>query len=54
MAVVNSAYIGGLTGVVKRTRRGTPTVIVSVLIAGVAIRRRERSVWWPCSPGFGT
>jgi energy-coupling factor transport system ATP-binding protein len=36
MAVVNSAYIGGLTGIIKRRRRGTPTVIVSALIAGLA------------------
>ncbi len=34
MAVLNSAYIGGLTGVIKRKRRGMPTVIVSALIAG--------------------
>ena len=36
MAVVNSAYIGGLTGVVKRKGRSTPTVIVTALIAGFA------------------
>ena len=36
MTVVHSAYIGGLTGVVKRKGRGTPTVIVSSLIAGFA------------------
>ncbi|MBV9320906.1 MAG: ATP-binding cassette domain-containing protein, partial [Mycobacterium sp.] len=35
MTVVNSAYVGGLTGVVKRRRRGTPTVIVTSLVAGV-------------------
>ena len=34
MAVGNSAYIGGLTGVVKSTRRGMPTVIVTTLVAG--------------------
>ncbi len=34
MAVVQSAYIGGLTGIVKRRRRGTPTVVVASLIAG--------------------
>ncbi len=34
MGVVTSAYVGGLTGVVKRTRRGMPTVIVTGLIAG--------------------
>lgn len=33
--VVNSAYIGGLTGIVKRRRRGTPTVIVASFVAGV-------------------
>lgn len=35
MGVVQSAYIGGLTGVVKRKGRGTPTVVVASLIAGV-------------------
>jgi energy-coupling factor transport system ATP-binding protein len=35
MTVVNSTYIGGLTGIIRRRRRGTPTVIVSSLIAGV-------------------
>ncbi|BBX62293.1 cobalt ABC transporter ATP-binding protein [Mycobacterium saskatchewanense] len=35
MAVFNSAYIGGLTGTVKRKRRGTPTVVVTGLIAGL-------------------
>jgi energy-coupling factor transporter ATP-binding protein EcfA2 len=34
MTVVNSAYIGGLTGIVKRKRRGTPTVIVASVVAG--------------------
>lgn len=34
-AVVQSAYIGGLTGVIKRRNRGTPTVVVASLIAGV-------------------
>jgi energy-coupling factor transport system ATP-binding protein len=36
MTVVHCVYIGGLTGVIKRKGRGTPTVIVSSLIAGVA------------------
>jgi energy-coupling factor transport system ATP-binding protein len=36
MGVVHSAYIGGLTGIIKRKGRGTPTVIVSSLIAGLA------------------
>ncbi|MDI3314063.1 MAG: DUF2232 domain-containing protein [Mycobacterium sp.] len=35
MTVINSAYIGGLTGAVKRRRRGTPTVIAVSLVAGV-------------------
>lgn len=34
MTVVHSAYIGGLTGIVKRRRRGTPTVIAASLVAG--------------------
>ncbi len=36
MTVVHSAYVGGLTGVVKRRRRGTPTVIAVGSIAGAA------------------
>jgi energy-coupling factor transport system ATP-binding protein len=36
MTVVHCVYIGGLTGIIKRKGRGTPTVIVSSLIAGVA------------------
>ncbi|CAM4299726.1 Energy-coupling factor transporter ATP-binding protein EcfA2 [Mycobacterium basiliense] len=35
MGVVHSAYIGGLTGIVKRKGRGTPTVVVCSLIAGL-------------------
>lgn len=35
MTVVNCAYIGGLTGIVKRRGRGTPTVVVTSFIAGV-------------------
>lgn len=34
MTVVNSAYIGGLTGVIKRHRRGLPTVVVASALAG--------------------
>ncbi|BBX23152.1 putative ABC transporter ATP-binding protein [Mycolicibacter terrae] len=34
MTVVNCAYIGGLTGVIKRHRRGLPTVIVASAVAG--------------------
>lgn len=36
MTVVNCAYIGGLTGTVKRRGRGTKTVLVAALIAGAA------------------
>ncbi len=36
MTVVHCVYIGGLTGIIKRKRRGIPTVIVSSLIAGLA------------------
>jgi energy-coupling factor transporter ATP-binding protein EcfA2 len=36
MTVVNCAYIGGLTGIVRRRGRGTPTVIASSLVAGAA------------------
>jgi energy-coupling factor transport system ATP-binding protein len=35
MGVVQSAYIGGLTGMIKRKGKGTPTVVVSSVIAGV-------------------
>src|SRR6478609_7836974 len=34
MTVVNCAYIGGLTGIVKRRGRGTPTVVVASVVAG--------------------
>ncbi|MEB3034890.1 ATP-binding cassette domain-containing protein [[Mycobacterium] nativiensis] len=34
MTVVNCAYIGGLTGVIKRHRRGLPTVIAASVVAG--------------------
>lgn len=34
MTVFNSAYVGGLTGIVKRHRRGTPTVIAAACVAG--------------------
>ncbi|WP_369817967.1 ATP-binding cassette domain-containing protein [Mycobacterium sp. E3339] len=37
IAVANCAYIGGLTGWVKRRGRGTPTVIALSLIAGLAV-----------------
>lgn len=36
MGVIHSAYTGGLTGIIKRKGRGTLTVIVSSLIAGLA------------------
>jgi energy-coupling factor transport system ATP-binding protein len=35
MTVVHSAYVGGLTGIVKRRRRGTPTVIAAAFVAGL-------------------
>ncbi|MEY8015560.1 ATP-binding cassette domain-containing protein [Mycobacterium servetii] len=35
MTVLHGVYIGGLTGFVKRRRRGTPTVIVLSLVAGL-------------------
>ncbi|OBJ72016.1 ATP-binding cassette domain-containing protein [Mycobacterium sp. 1274756.6] len=35
MTVISSAYIGGLTGTIKRRGRGTPTVIAVALVAGV-------------------
>jgi energy-coupling factor transport system ATP-binding protein len=34
ITVANSAYVGGLTGVVKRRHRGTGTVIVVSVLAG--------------------
>src|SRR6185295_778031 len=36
MTVINCAYIGGLTGIVKRRGRGTPTVVLSSMVAGAA------------------
>ena len=35
MVVVNCAYIGGLTGIIKRRGRGTPTVIAVSFVASV-------------------
>lgn len=37
VAVLNCAYMGGLTGLVKRKGRGTPTVVVLSFVAGVTI-----------------
>jgi len=34
MTVFNCAYIGGLTGIVKRRGRGTPTIAVAAIVAG--------------------
>ncbi len=34
LTVLNCAYIGGLTGIVKRRRRGTPTVLAAAVVAG--------------------
>ena len=42
MTVVNCAYIGGLTGIVKRRGRGTPTVFFSSLVAGALFGRGRR------------
>ena len=36
MTVVECAYVGRLIGLVKRKRRGTPTIIVVALVAGLA------------------
>jgi energy-coupling factor transporter ATP-binding protein EcfA2 len=36
MTVINCAYIGGLTGIVKRRGRGTLTVIFASIVAGAA------------------
>ena len=35
MVVLNCAYVGGLTGIIKRRGRGTPTVIAVSIVAGV-------------------
>ena len=37
MTVLHCSYVGGLTGVVKRRRRGTPTVLVASLGAGLVV-----------------
>ncbi len=37
MVVVNCAYVGGLTGIVKRRGRGTPTVIAVSVVAGAVL-----------------
>ncbi len=42
MTVVNCAYIGGLTGIVKRRGRGTPTVLGVRRGRGGGVRRRRR------------
>ncbi|HEX2285109.1 MAG TPA: DUF2232 domain-containing protein [Mycobacterium sp.] len=34
MTVIDCAYIGGLTGIVKRRGRGTPTVFLTAVVAG--------------------
>jgi energy-coupling factor transporter ATP-binding protein EcfA2 len=36
MVVLNCAYVGGLTGIIKRRGRGTPTVIAVAIVAGIA------------------
>ena len=35
LSVIHSSYIGGLTGFIKRKRRGVPTVIASSFVAGL-------------------
>lgn len=35
MVVLNCAYVGGLTGIIKRRGRGTPTVVAVSVVAGV-------------------
>lgn len=35
MVVLNCAYVGGMTGIIKRRRRGTATVIAVSIVAGV-------------------
>ncbi|NBP84115.1 MAG: DUF2232 domain-containing protein, partial [Mycobacteriaceae bacterium] len=37
MVVVNCAYVGGLTGIVKRRGRGTPTVLAVSVVAGIVL-----------------
>ena len=37
MTVFNCAYVGGLTGIVKRRGRGTPTVVAVAAVAGGAM-----------------
>jgi energy-coupling factor transport system ATP-binding protein len=37
MTVLNSAYVGGLTGIVKRRRGGTRTVLVASFVAGAVL-----------------
>ncbi|WP_110315589.1 DUF2232 domain-containing protein [Mycolicibacterium moriokaense] len=37
MTVVNCAYIGGLTGIIKRRGRGLPTVFGAALVAGALV-----------------
>lgn len=34
MVVLNCAYVGGMTGIIKRRGRGTPAVIVASIVAG--------------------
>ncbi len=35
MVVLNCAYVGGLTGIIKRRGRGTPTVLAVSVVAGI-------------------
>lgn len=34
MVVLNCAYVGGMTGIIKRRGRGTPTVVAASIVAG--------------------
>ncbi|MCB0931659.1 MAG: ATP-binding cassette domain-containing protein [Mycobacterium sp.] len=37
MVVLNCAYVGGMTGIIKRRGRGTPAVIVASIVAGAIL-----------------
>ena len=51
MTVVHSAYVGGLTGIVKRRRRGTGTVLVVSFVAGATFQFWRWSPHWRRSRG---
>ena len=54
MTVVDCAYIGGLTGIIKRRGRGTPTVIVAALVAGTVFGACGRPGADRCCRGCAT